>query len=406
MVFTSAAFDYPEISANAFENVEQVVLEHFEQVMADSFMDCVNCLIAFANNKSQSSARTSLKAIALLRICEERLAEGHIPGGVSRVVAEERGRDQEVAENYWFPMLSGLSELISDPRTEVRNCALEVLFDLLKERGHNFSGPFWKSVFHRILFPIFEDVRREFSYEGKLESKNIWFRETCIVSLRLICDLFSSYYKEVSFLMPELLRLLLDCATQPDQTLASMSMRALTRFTEEGGDQFKVEDWTTLLEHIRDACYATQPKELLDPETMFTFDTSQSSVWTHSGTVTTPGSDQLLMDGYTLKNGEEAAVGAGESAQITGKGGFIGGVMKSILHYRRKSVPPESQSGTTSEEFDDGDDIHSSDEESLALQKVRSKCVIQLLLLSTIESLQNLQHHIIATSSFDSECEK
>ncbi|XP_073391805.1 brefeldin A-inhibited guanine nucleotide-exchange protein 5 isoform X3 [Physcomitrium patens] len=391
MVFTSAAFDYPEISANAFENVEQVVLEHFEQVMADSFMDCVNCLIAFANNKSQSSARTSLKAIALLRICEERLAEGHIPGGVSRVVAEERGRDQEVAENYWFPMLSGLSELISDPRTEVRNCALEVLFDLLKERGHNFSGPFWKSVFHRILFPIFEDVRREFSYEGKLESKNIWFRETCIVSLRLICDLFSSYYKEVSFLMPELLRLLLDCATQPDQTLASMSMRALTRFTEEGGDQFKVEDWTTLLEHIRDACYATQPKELLDPETMFTFDTSQSSVWTHSGTVTTPGSDQLLMDGYTLKNGEEAAVGAGESAQITGKGGFIGGVMKSILHYRRKSVPPESQSGTTSEEFDDGDDIHSSDEESLALQKVRSKCVIQLLLLSTIESLQ--KHH-------------
>lgn len=57
--------------------------------------------------------------------------------------------------------------------------------------------------------------------------------------------------QEVSFLMPELLRLLLDCATQPDQTLASMSMRALTRFTEEGGDQFKVEDWTTLLEHIR-----------------------------------------------------------------------------------------------------------------------------------------------------------
>lgn len=52
-----------------------VVLEHFEQVMADSFMDCVNCLMAFANSKSQSAPRTSLKAIALLRICEERLAE-------------------------------------------------------------------------------------------------------------------------------------------------------------------------------------------------------------------------------------------------------------------------------------------------------------------------------------------
>lgn len=67
--------------------------------------------------------------------------------------------DLEVAEYYWFPMLAGLSDLTSDPRTEVRNCALEVLFDLLKERGKNFSGHFWESVFHRVLFPIFDYVR-------------------------------------------------------------------------------------------------------------------------------------------------------------------------------------------------------------------------------------------------------
>lgn len=52
-----------------------VVLEHFDQVVGDCFMDCVNCLIGFANNKS--SHRISLKAIALLRICEDRLAEVH-----------------------------------------------------------------------------------------------------------------------------------------------------------------------------------------------------------------------------------------------------------------------------------------------------------------------------------------
>lgn len=40
-------------------------------------MDCVNCLIGFANNKS--SHRISLKAIALLRICEDRLAEVIFP---------------------------------------------------------------------------------------------------------------------------------------------------------------------------------------------------------------------------------------------------------------------------------------------------------------------------------------
>lgn len=50
-----------------------VILEHFDQVVGDCFMDCVNCLIAFANNKV--SPQTSLKAIALLRICEDRLAD-------------------------------------------------------------------------------------------------------------------------------------------------------------------------------------------------------------------------------------------------------------------------------------------------------------------------------------------
>lgn len=111
MVFTAAADDELEpIVESAFENVEQgentllfpffllciyscfcppfffffiflrlilelhaVILEHFDQVVGDCFMDCVNCLIGFANNKS--SHRISLKAIALLRICEDRLAE-------------------------------------------------------------------------------------------------------------------------------------------------------------------------------------------------------------------------------------------------------------------------------------------------------------------------------------------
>lgn len=53
-----------------------VILEHFDQVVGDCFMDCVNCLIRFANNKT--SHRISLKAIALLRICEDRLAEVHV----------------------------------------------------------------------------------------------------------------------------------------------------------------------------------------------------------------------------------------------------------------------------------------------------------------------------------------
>ncbi len=122
--------------------------------------------------------------------------QGRIPGGMSRVVDIQRGRDLEVAEFYWFPMLVGLSELTSDPRTEVRNCALEVLFDLLQERGHNFSVPFWDTIFHRILFPMFEHVW----HDGKLNGgenveTNAWQRKTCIHSLQLLSDLFTKYFR-------------------------------------------------------------------------------------------------------------------------------------------------------------------------------------------------------------------
>eukprot|EP00897_Mesotaenium_endlicherianum_P003192 jgi/Mesen1/2900/ME000175S02055 len=253
MVLTTAAADVLEsIVENAFENVEQVVLEHFDQVVGDCFMDCVNCLIAFANNKI--SPRISLKSIALLRICEDRLAEvgdkspslpcpsltprlrlspahlcrprvgrtgpttcqlpatcsspGRIPGGASRPVDGGQGPggsggggvpplggdDLIVAEFYWFPMLAGLSDLTSDPRTEVRNCALEVLFDLLKERGHKFSPAFWESVFERVLFPIFDYVRHAGSGGGRVVPADQWLRETSIHCLHLLCDLFCTFY--------------------------------------------------------------------------------------------------------------------------------------------------------------------------------------------------------------------
>lgn len=95
-------------------------------------------------------------------------------------------------------MLAGLSDLTSDPRPEVRNCALEVLFDLLNERGSKFSSSFWESIFHRVLFPIFDHVR----HAGKenLTSGDEWLRETSIHSLQLLCNLFNAFYKVSSML--------------------------------------------------------------------------------------------------------------------------------------------------------------------------------------------------------------
>ncbi|CAL8462959.1 g2493 [Coccomyxa elongata] len=80
MVFTTAANDEsPMIVRLAFDTVEKIVREHFDYITeteVTTFTDCVNCLIAFTNNPH--SLDVSLNAIAFLRFCAMKLAEGAI----------------------------------------------------------------------------------------------------------------------------------------------------------------------------------------------------------------------------------------------------------------------------------------------------------------------------------------
>lgn len=100
--------------------------------------------------------------------------------------------------------------------------------------------------------------------------------------------------------------------------------------------------------YCRDACYATQPKELLNPETMLTSESNHSSSYKNSGTSTPSSkSDRTSTEELALRNNGEAIVGLGESVQSSGGNqpagrGFMGGVMDSILNFKRKSVTSDS----------------------------------------------------------------
>lgn len=423
MIFTAAADDELEsIVEKAFENVEQVILEHFDQVVGDCFMDCVNCLIRFANNKK--SPRISLKAIALLRICEDRLAEGLIPGGALKPVDVDSETNFEVTEHYWFPMLAGLSDLTLDSRSEVRNCALEVLFDLLNERGHKFSSAFWESIFDRVLFPIFDHVR----YAGKdgfISSGDGWLRETSIHSLQLLCNLFNTFYKEVCFMLPPLLSLLLDCAKKTDQTVVSISLGALVHLVEVGGHQFSDNDWDTLLKSIRDASYTTQPVELLNS---LGFENLKSQKLLNDGLFVSPhetsskdvnygGNDgattfhiaSLRSEGVALENNtstsnlqhdQEAKFLAiseesnGFQRSQTFGQRIVGNVMdnlflRNLTSKSRSAVADELVPSSPSKMPEAVEPIYNKgDDEDLLMEAVRSKCVTQLLLLGVLNNIQ------------------
>ncbi|XP_057802169.1 brefeldin A-inhibited guanine nucleotide-exchange protein 5-like isoform X2 [Salvia miltiorrhiza] len=423
MIFTMAADDGLEpIVESAFENVEQVILEHFNQVFVDCFMDCVNCLIAFSKNKS--SVDISLKAIALLRISENRLSEGLIPAGSRRSVDNTVDETCKLAEHYWFPMLSGLSRLISDPRSEVSNCALEVLFDLLNERGSKFSSAFWESIFQEILFPIFDHVRHA-GKENFISSEEEWLRESTIHALQLLCDLFNSFYKDVCFMLPPLLSLLLDCAKKTDQSVVSIALGALVHLIEVGGHQFTSDDWVTLLKSLKDAVYTTQPRELLNdpsfkngkhrkvlsgdldggtPVSRDIFHNNHDAIHTNGSAVGTPSfnapeQNQETMRAVDMEGSQgmpspsaratESDGGSIQRSQTFGQK-IMGNMFMRSFTSKPKNFTSDAAVASSPSKFPDANkEVNAKDaEESLMLGSIRSKCVTQLLLLGSIDGIQ------------------
>ncbi|XP_047309757.1 brefeldin A-inhibited guanine nucleotide-exchange protein 5-like [Impatiens glandulifera] len=427
MVFTAASCDDLErIIESAFENVEQVILEHFNNIAGDCFLDCVNCLIGFANNKR--SYGISLKAIALLRICEDRFAEGLLTDGDLKTIDVNVDATYDMTEHYWFPMLAGLSVLTSDPRKEVSNCALEVLFDLLNERGRKFSSSFWESIFHRILFPIF-DLIRDAGKESPVQSGDGWLRETSIHSLQLLCNLFNTFYKEVCFMLPPLLGFLLDCAKKADQSVVSISLGALVHLIKVGGHQFNDSDWDALLDSISDALYTTQPVELLNTSaivqphgpmglTKHLEASSDDNPWSASpineevdyrqndGTTRDPNAmvmennnqemNSVISDGQSSPSGGSLKIveGGGNLQRSQTFGQKIMGNMMDSVFVRSFTTKPKDRDSefivpsSPSKIVDTVDSDIKEEVDSPILATIRSKCITQLLLLDAIDCIQ------------------
>eukprot|EP00897_Mesotaenium_endlicherianum_P001745 jgi/Mesen1/1599/ME000134S00728 len=301
MVFTTAATDdHKNIVLLAFETIEKVVREYFPYITeteTTTFTDCVNCLIAFTNSRFNKDV--SLNAIAFLRFCALKLAEGEL--GVSQKDGKSQpGRpdgdqftDKDDHVYFWFPLLAGLSELTFDPRPDIRKSALEVLFDTLRFHGHMFSPALWERVFDSVLFPIFDYVRRASepharkpkhhqqqqqqqqqqaagpddggaaSERESLELEmDAWLYETCTLALQLVVDLFVKFYAVVNPLLGRILALLTGFIKRPHQSLAAIGVAAFVRLMSNAGDLFSQERWDEVLVALQDAAMSTLPDML------------------------------------------------------------------------------------------------------------------------------------------------
>lgn len=292
MVFTTAAYDdHKNIVLLAFEIIEKIVRDYFPYITeteTTTFTDCVNCLIAFTN--SRFNKEISLNAIAFLRFCAAKLAEGDLgsssrnrdkeaPGKItpsSPQAGKDRKHDNgELTDKddhlyFWFPLLAGLSELSFDPRPEIRKSALQVLFDTLRNHGHHFSLPLWERVFESVLFPIFDYVRHAIdpsggNMSGQLDGdsgeldQDAWLYETCTLALQLVVDLFVKFYDTVNPLLRKVMMLLVSFIKRPHQSLAGIGIAAFVRLMSSAGDLFSDEKWLEVVLSLKEAANGTLP---------------------------------------------------------------------------------------------------------------------------------------------------
>ncbi|KAL6004773.1 Brefeldin A-inhibited guanine nucleotide-exchange protein 2 [Asimina triloba] len=289
MVFTTAAYDdHKNIVLLAFEIIEKIVRDYFPYITeteTTTFTDCVNCLIAFTNSRFNKDI--SLNAIAFLRFCAAKLAEGDLGSAARNKEKDAYGKitpsspstgkdgklDVAVKDDhvyFWFPLLVGLSELSFDPRPEIRKGALQVLFDTLRNHGHLFSLPLWERVFDSVLFPIFDYVRHAIDPSGESlpdqgfendanEDQDAWLYETCTLALQLVVDLFVKFYDTVNPLLKKVLMLLISFIRRPHQSLAGIGIAAFVRLMSHAGGLFSEEKWLDVVSSLEEAAKATLP---------------------------------------------------------------------------------------------------------------------------------------------------
>ena len=314
-VLTLAASDArPTTAALAFEIVERVIREHFDRITETDpsvFTDCVDCLIAFtryAKEDNGADGVVALNAVAFLRFCALKLADGAIGDlekgvesaaggavvgdgdadlslkeieraekthGVSRPVARARGAtaftEADAHVFYWFPLLKGLSDLTFDKRAEIRRSALEVLFDILDFHGERFSPGFWFEAYHKVLLPIFDRVRFDetnVEKQDEAEGEDSWVFHTTQRCLDLLVDLTAKRRERIltsensrgKETLGALFDLFVSLCLTSSKKLASCGVGAMHRLlSSNAADALDEHGWSVAVDALARAMEATKP---------------------------------------------------------------------------------------------------------------------------------------------------
>ncbi|KAJ1978064.1 guanine nucleotide exchange protein for ADP-robosylation factor [Dimargaris xerosporica] len=414
----SAARETTEpIVTMAFEIVREVCRERFNDIVSlGSFPELVLCLTEFCT--SAMHQRTSLQSIEMLYLCAKNLAarfqesapvSGYLRhqapnGGVTNekntstaptaAPSASASTETHASPNggppsddpvyrLWFPIFHAMYNIIMNcDDLEVRTKALNYLFEFLKSNGATFSFAFWSLILQDVVYPIFRDLKSPEPGKrfGRQEDITFWFSTTLIKALRNLIDLFTHYYDVLSPTLDSILELLSVCITQESETLARIGSACFQELVENNYHRFDDGAWrkvcqtflflfTTSVPHVLfEMSGQTEPSTVTAPslrgtpaapvKSSFNFYGRESPSGNGGGL----GSLSALNDDGSGGTNRGAAAGMGSGAPDTG----ITSHVMNPLQNRRKSWKGDPQT---------------------EYQRITLKCVLQLLLIQTVDEL-------------------
>lgn len=293
-IVTAAAQD-PANQAlqDAFDVMERVLQPDYRHLFVENFSDGVRTLLAFGQCKG--NLEMSLNAIQYLLQAAKDLADRDKPDPPPPPTKERdmaisgAGADGAVASTshpaaHWFPILRGLSMLVSDSRRDVRAAALNGVFDCLREHGSVvFDEDTWRMVFNGVIKPLFDDIHHQLHGDEKRKpdgsvadpaaSGNAasWAGAsmgppTCLAALTALVRLFDAHLQSLVFLLDDVLKLLRNCIQHDSEAVARIGVEGFKQLLLLTGKNLKPEAWEKVTAMILLLFRDSMPTKLIEFE--------------------------------------------------------------------------------------------------------------------------------------------
>jgi len=261
----------------AFTIMQRVQQEHYD-LFIENISDGVRTLLAFG--QCTASLTVSMGAIEYLVQAAEHLADASKdttepdPPVMARTEspspsgASPGGVDANHSAAHWFPILRGLSTLVSDSRRQVREAALAGVFDSLRKHGSSvFDEDTWRMVFNGVIKPLFDDIHHQLLQSYTNGTAASWAVSmgppTCLAAMNELVRLVDTNLDALAFLLDDVLTLITNCVQHDIEAVARIGVEGFKQLLLSTGSKFSDESWHKVTNTVSSLFKASMPTKLL-----------------------------------------------------------------------------------------------------------------------------------------------